>query len=216
MTLILGLLPLVLLASISPVIFLNASSVAASSGARAVLRFVVGNAIVLTILGTLSLGLLGAAAASFAQRELASRTADGILAALLLAYGARLLVAEMHHQRAADRSMGTAPAPQGLVSWGVLGMATNFTTLPLYIAVAQRLGSSTLPGWLAVVTLAVVTVLVLTPAWLPGLLVRVAPAATNVSPQTRAKVAASTRAASIVACLLGSIFLLWHVVSRSG
>lgn len=201
----LSILPLTLLAAISPIVFLNASTVASNTGMRGAAQFVGGNLLVLGVIGAASMGLLGAAAASFTERELASRTVDALLALLLVGYGVRLL---RRHTTPAPADPGDPH--RGVFAWGAIGMATNFTTLPLYVAVAQRLGSSPLPVEVTVPCLVASTAVVLTPAWLPALLLRLAPSRVGVKDRGRARVARWTRVASIAACGVGGTFLLWH------
>lgn len=207
--------PLTVLAAISPVIFLNASTVATNNGFGGALRFALGNLLVLTVLGTASMGLLGASAAGLAARELASRDVDLVLAVLLLGYGAyqaRQARSAPHPSTVAELPAGEPVPTRGQFPFGILGMATNFTTLPLYVSVAQRLGAADQPLVVRVALLAAVTGVVLTPAWLPLALLRLAPAAVRVSPHRRAWVAAGTRLASVVACLVGGAFLIWHAL----
>ena len=213
--LIAAIAPITVLAAISPVIFLNASTVATNNGFGGGLRFALGNLVVLAALGTASMGLLGASAAGLAARELASRDVDLVLAVLLLAYGAYLANkarSAPHPSVAAELPAGDPVPTRGQFPFGVLSMATNFTTLPLYVSVAERLGAAGQPIVARVALLVAVTGVVLTPAWLPLALLRLSPDLVRVSPHRRAWVAAGTQIATIVACLIGGTFLLWHAV----
>lgn len=206
-TVALSVLPLTILAAVSPVIFLNASTVATNDGERGAMQFLAGNALVLAVLGGASMGLLGAAAADDAARALASRWVDAALALVLIGYAVKLI----RTPPKPPPTTGQAVVPsRGIFAWGVIGMLTNYTTLPLYLSVAQRLGASPLPAVVNVVYLLVATALVLTPAWLPALLFRVAPDLVVVSPRWEGRIARGTRTASIVACFIGATFLLWH------
>lgn len=203
----LSVLPLTILAAVSPVIFLNASTVVTNDGGRGAIRFLAGNALVLVVLGGASMGLLGAAAAGDAARALASRWVDAALALVLIGYAVKLIRAP--HQPPPTAGQVVRPS-RGVFAWGVIGMLTNYTTLPLYLSVAQRLGASPLPAVVNVLYLLVATALVLAPAWLPALLLRVAPGLVAVSPRWEGRIARGTRTASIVACFIGATFLLWH------
>jgi len=227
--LVLAIAPLTVLAAVSPVIFLNASTVASNGGRDALARFAGGNLFVLVVVGASSMGLLGAQAAGLAARELASRAANITLATVLLGYGAWLVVG--YRRRHSGRRAGApipAPAPpepappaaptasrpvaRGLFGWGVIGMATNVTTLPLLVSVSQRIGLAQVAAVLKVLVLAVVLAVVLTPAWLPGLFLAVAPDRVEVSQSARLGVARWTTLASIAACALGGAFLIWRAV----
>ncbi|MEO8749622.1 MAG: GAP family protein [Allobranchiibius sp.] len=207
-------LPLAVLAAISPIVFLNASTVATNYGASGVRRFLAGNAIVLILIGVPSLGLLGDAAASFTRRELASQVVDGILGLVLLAYGGWLWRSRTRTARAttSENDQASEAARRGLIAWGALGMATNFTTLPLYLSICGHIGASRLNVFWQAIVLAGAVAVVLTPAWIPLLLLRIAPTHTRVSERSRARVAAGTRIASIAACVIGGAVLVGHAV----
>ncbi len=207
-------LPLAVLAAISPIVFLNASTVATNYGIPGVSRFLTGNAIVLVLIGVPSLGLLGDAAASFTRRELASQVVDGVLGLVLLAYGGWLWHSRVRAARSStsERDQVSEAARRGLIAWGALGMITNFTTLPLYLSICGHIGASLLNVFWQAVVLAAAIVLVLAPAWIPLLLLHIAPARNQVSERARARVAAGTRIASIAACIIGGALLVGHAV----
>jgi threonine/homoserine/homoserine lactone efflux protein len=210
--LLLTIAPLTLLAAISPIVFLNAAAVTTNEGVPAGVRFLCGNLLVLAAIGTASVGFLGAAAASFAERQLASRGVDAVLGLLLLGYGVLLL---SRHRRATvpESSPSTSTGRQrGVFTWGMIGMATNFTTLPLYVSVTQRIGASTASGAAQLALMSTATTIVLLPAWLPVVLAHQAPAVLDVRPKARDLVARSTRAASIAACGVGGAVLIWHAL----
>ncbi len=205
----LSVLPLTILASWSPVVFLNASTVATNEGEHGAVRFIAGNALVLCIIGGASIGLLGATAANETARALASRWVDAALALVLIGYAVRLI-------RTPPKPPPSEPSLErrrGVFAWGVVGMLTNYTTLPLYVSVAQRLGASPLPAVVNVLYLLVATVIVLMPAWVPALVFKFAPDKVGVSPRMQQRIAHWTRWASVVACLIGATFLLWHASS---
>lgn len=210
---VLSVIPLALLGAVSPVVFLNATTATANGGPVAGRRLLAGTLCVLAALGIAGMGLLGATAASFAGREIASRAVDAALALVLLGYAALLLSRRLRSRRGASVSQpATSGHQRGWFALGAVGMSTNFTTLPLYLALAQRLGAADLLAVVKVALLGVCTAIVLTPAWLPLLMVRVAPARQSFGAGAQARVARWTTAASIIACLLGGAFLLHRAV----
>lgn len=206
--LLVGLLPVVLLASISPVVTLNASTAVSTEGQRGGWRFVAGQAAVLLVIGSACVGMLGAAASDVAEREIASHTVDRMLGLALLLYGVWLAWKWWSARNTVHDGAGR-PTSRGMFGWGALGMATNFTSLPLYAAACQRIGASGLWWAVRVPLAAVVTACVLTPSWSPVLLARLRPGGGDVSPRTRARVARWTSLASTLACLLGGVVLVW-------
>lgn len=203
-TTLLSILPLCLLAAVSPVILLRSSGVLAQSGPPAAWRFVCGNLAVLLTLGAAALGALGAGTLTRAERLVASKSVDLVLGLLLLAYGAVLLV---RMRRAREHPNEEAPPPRGSFGFGVLSMATNFTTLPLFLSVGQRIGAAPDPAVEKFPLLALAAILVAAPAWLPLLAHRFG-SGHPLSPQARRRIAAATQAVSAGACLLGAAFLL--------
>lgn len=214
--LIVSIAPLLVFAAISPVVFLNASTAVSRGGQRGGWQFVAGNAMVIVALGAACVGLLGTAATGLAEREIASRTVDRMLGIALLCYGGYM--AYTHHrsrssrQADADQAAGepapTAAARDGLVVWGAIGMMTNFTTLPVFASVSQRIGAANIDWAARVLVLALACVVVLTPSWLPVVIARLAPGRSEVSASTRARIAHWTGLVSIGACLVGGVILL--------
>ena len=210
-------LPLVLIAAVSPVLFLNASRVVEAAGISAGLYFGGGAVLCLIALGVPTLGLMGATTSQLLAADLASRSVDLALALVLIAYGAWQVVRSHRHRSATGDSSETKDhaLPTGgraLFAAGLLGMITNFTTLPLYLSVAQRIGTVTVPWWAKALLLVMVVIVVATPVWLPVGLRAVVPAHSGLSPETRRKIQTATQRISIGACFLGGAVIIWHVL----
>jgi hypothetical protein len=210
-------LPLVLIAAVSPVLFLNASRVVEAAGISAGLYFGGGAVLCLIALGVPTLGLMGATTSQLLAADLASRGVDLALALVLIAYGAWQVVRSHRHRSAVGDSSETKDhaLPTGgraLFAAGLLGMITNFTTLPLYLSVAQRIGTVTVPWWAKALLLVMVVIVVATPVWLPVGLRAVVPAHSGLRPETRRKIQTATQRISIGACFLGGAVIIWHVL----
>jgi hypothetical protein len=91
-------------------------------------------------------------------------------------------------------------------------MLTNFTTLPLYLSVAQRIGSVAARWWARAVLLVLVVVVVAAPVWLPVGLRAVAPERSGIRPETRRRIQTATQRISIGACFVGGALIIWHVL----
>ena len=95
-------------------------------------------------------------------------------------------------------------------------MATNFTSIPLYISAAQQLSTLRAGLWLRLLLLLVASALVLTPAWLPPVLAVTAHGAGLVvgsgSRAARAHLRTAIRWISIGSCFVGGAIILLHVV----
>jgi hypothetical protein len=210
-------LPLVLIAALSPVLFLNASRVVEAAGISAGLCFAGGAVLCLVAFGIPTLGLMGAATSQLVATGLASRGVDLILALLLIGYGTWQLVRSRRHRAASGSSRGNKDdaLPVGgraLFAAGLLGMLTNFTTLPLYLSVAQRIGTVAVPWWTRALLLVMVIVIVAAPAWLPVALRAVTPNHSRLTPETRRRIQTATQRISIGACFLGGAVIIWHVL----
>jgi hypothetical protein len=211
-------LPLVLIAAVSPVLFLNASRVVQAAGIAAGLCFGGGAMLCLVALGIPTMGLMGAATSQQVAADLASRRVDLALALVLIAYGAWQVVRSHRHRSAAGDSSETKDhaLPTGgraLLAAGLLGMLTNFTTLPLYLSVVQRIGTVAVPWWARSLLLILVIVIVATPVWLPVGLRAVVPKHSGLRPETQRKIQTATQRVSIGACFLGGAVIIWHVLS---
>ena len=101
---------------------------------------------------------------------------------------------------------------RALFAAGLLGMLTNFTTLPLYLSVAQRIGTVAAPWWARALLLVLVIVVVALPVWLPVGLRAVVPGHSRIGPETRRRIQTATQRISIGACFLGGAVIIWHVV----
>lgn len=210
LSMLVSIAPLCLLGAISPVVFLNASSALARGGNGGAARFLAGNLVVLLLLGFASMGLLGTTAASEAEREIASRAVDRFLGLGLLCYGCYLLAQFLRKRSEPVPQQPQQPGTSGDFAGGLLGMATNFTTLPIFMSVGQRIGAVSAPMLLQLLIVVVAAGLVATPAWLPMAVRRFSPGDGVLSAGTRERISAATQALSIVACLAGALYLLLH------
>lgn len=210
--LVVAVAPVAAIAAVSPIMFLNGSAVRSRHGRLGALQFVAGNLLVLLAMGVACMGLLGAAVESFTERQIASRGVDAVLGLLLVGFG----VFQLMGRRSAPASAVHSARQRGDFAWGVLGMATNYTSLPLFISVAQRIGTAQLTVGRRLLVLVLASVVVATPAWLPAALAEIRPGHAGVSSRTQLRVATATRVASIAACLLGGAFLVAHAAGVHG
>ena len=210
LSMLVSIAPLCLLGAISPVVFLNASSALARGGNAAAARFFAGNLVVLLLLGLASMGLLGTTAANEAEREIASRAVDRFLGLGLLCYGGYLLAQFLRKRSEPVPQQAQQPGTSGDFAGGLLGMATNFTTLPIFMSIGQRIGAVSAPTLLQLLIVVVAAGLVATPAWLPMAMRRFSPGDGVLSAGTRDRISAATQVLSIVACLAGALYLLLH------
>jgi hypothetical protein len=210
-------LPLVLIAAVSPVLFLNASRVVEAAGISAGLCFAGGAVLCLVALGIPTMGLMGAATSQLVAAGLASRGVDLTLALVLITYGA-WQVAQSRRNRTdtgashGDKDEALPTGSRALFAIGLLGMLTNFTTLPLYLSVAQRIGTVAAPWWARALLLVLVVVVVAAPGWLPVGLSAVAPEHFRIRPETRRRIQTATQRISIGACFVGGALIIWHVL----
>jgi hypothetical protein len=210
-------LPLVLIAAVSPVLFLNASRVVEAAGISAGLFFAGGAVLCLVAFGIPTMGLMGAATSQRLAADLASRGVDLTLALVLIAYGAWQVARSRRNRTANGASRGSKDEalPTGgraLFAAGLLGMLTNFTSLPLYLSVAQRIGTVAVAWWARALLLVLVIVVVAAPVWLPLGLRAVAPQHSRIRPETRRRIQKATQRISIGACFVGGALIIWHVV----
>jgi Sap, sulfolipid-1-addressing protein len=211
-------LPLVLIAAVSPVLFLNASRVVEAAGISAGLSFACGAVLCLVALGIPTMGLMGAATSRLVAVGLASRGVDLALALVLITYGAWQVARSRRNRTATSASRGNnkdEALPTGgraLFAAGLLGMLTNFTSLPLYLSVAQRIGTVAVAWWARALLLVLVVVVVAAPVWLPLGLRAVAPEHSRIRPETQRKIQKATQRISIGACFVGGALIIWHVL----
>ncbi|NHU85730.1 hypothetical protein GWK18_09035 [Kocuria sp. JC486] len=210
-------LPLALLSAVSPMVFVNATTLQINDGARATARYTAGMFAVVTVICVIGAGLLGAAFTSFVEREIVSTGVDVVLAATLIGYGIHLVRQERHPQP-------QDAADSGATVRGVIAMATNFTSIPLVLAASQHLGASGWSVWAVVPVLAVVAALTCAPAWLPIVVARVFPGVlARVQTHQATRTAAAARlglgskisgALPVATCLLGAAALIAHAVTH--
>jgi hypothetical protein len=210
-------LPLVLIAALSPVLFLNASRVVEAVGISAGFCFAGGAVFCLVAFGIPAMGLMGAATSQLVATGLASRGVDLILALLLIGYGVWQIVRSRRHRTTSGASRGNQDdaLPTGgraLFAAGLLGMVTNFTSLPLYLSVAQRIGTVAAQWSIRSVLLVMVIVVVAAPVWLPIALRAVAPKHSGLRPKTQRRIQTATQRISIGACFVGGAVIIWHVL----
>ena len=233
LSLLLEIGPLTLPAAVSPVVFINATTIVMTMDRRAASRYVLGNAAVLLAIGIVSAGILGASLTAVIEREVLSGVFQGLVGVALLVYGSVLVKrywASTGGRRRAERTGSTAaksPATEaveavgsarsrGTLVWGAATMATNYTSLPLYIAVTQDIVGAPFGVWWKAPVLLFVIAVISTPAWLPSVLARTAPQRMARIQRRLASRAPRrwpiTPLLPIVACLAGGGWLLWIAV----
>lgn len=206
-------LPLALLSALSPMIFVNATTIQLGSGKLATLRYILGNAVIVTLISVVGAGLLGAAFTTFVEREVVSAGVDLTLAAVLVGYGIHLL----RQQRRPQVHPATDSAE---VTRGMVTMSTNFTSIPLIVAASQHLGASPWPIWLVVPALVVSMAVTLAPAWLPLLLATTMPHLLETVQAHQEHARTNSLGSRIPAllpvgtCLLGAALLTVHAVTH--
>jgi hypothetical protein len=163
------------------------------------------------------MGLMGAATSQLVSAGIASRAVDLTLALVLIAYGVWQVVRSRRDRTASGASHGNndkalPTSLRALLAAGLLGMLTNFTSLPLYLSVTQRIGTVVVPWWARILLLVSVIVVVAIPVWLPVGLRAVAPEHSGIKPETRRRIQTATQRISIAACFLGGALIIWHVL----
>lgn len=164
--------PFGLAGAVSPVMLIEQTVILAGpDGKRAGTRYAEGAA--LTLLLFVSVLVLFGRAISLPQEPHLDATLDIVIGASLvvLALVIRWLRPRKRKEHRARREMD----PREALGFGVLSMATNFTTIALVVPAAKEIASSDLQLTGRVVAIAVLVVLASTPAWLPVALTAVAP-----------------------------------------
>lgn len=217
LSVIASVLPLALLSAVSPMVFVNATTIQLRDGARGTLHFLTGNLILVTLICVVGAGLLGATFTSFVEREVVSTGVDVVLALVLLAYGTYLL--RQNYRPTAHSTQSSNNLVRGLII-----MATNFTSIPLILAASQHLGASDWPVWAVIPSLAICAALTVAPAWLPLLLATAMPgvlAKVQARQQRGAQESTQRRLGSRISallpvgtCLLGAAILIIHAISH--
>jgi threonine/homoserine/homoserine lactone efflux protein len=173
--LIMIVLPLGLSAAVSPVMLSEQVVVVGGPGGRrAGTLYALGTVLVLVPV-IVAVALLGRSVGLPSAPHL-DATADIVLGVLLL--GAALGVARVHRHPAPDPHPERAPSepergpmsPRVALGFGVVSMATNFTTLTIVVVAVKDVVAADKPVAESVVALAVLLVLATAPAWLPVLL----------------------------------------------
>lgn len=210
-------LPLALLSAVSPMVFINATTIQLRDGNRGTLHFLLGNVILVTLICVVGAGLLGATFTSFVEREVVSTGVDIVLALVLLAYGTYLL--RQNYRPKAQSTQTSNNLVRGLVI-----MATNFTSIPLILAASQHLGASGWPVWAVIPSLVLCAGLTVAPAWLPMVLAAVMPGALTTVQQRQQRAAQGPSGPGlgakisgllpVLTCLLGAGFLIVHAFTH--
>lgn len=218
--------PLTLLSTLSPMMLVQAATIRQQHGLRGNLLFLSGIAVVFAALGVASMGLLGASAVDWAERELTSKRVDAVLGTLLVGYGGYLVITSLHARRdrrldsrtdgrRGGRVTGNDETPpvsipeKGLFAFGLLSTITDLTGLPIYIAIAQRIGVTEIDWLLKVLTLLACNVVILSPAWLPMALHH-SGRYQDLVDRIRRPLAALAHWAALFGCFAGAALLYWH------
>lgn len=166
-------LPLALGATVSPVLFLLqlralASATPLASGSA----FVLGAAIPLAAVGVLVLAV--GESIALPQSPIATAVLDLVLGVVLLGVGTRAL--RPPRRRVQPRIRRDHPRAIRSFAIGLGGMATNFTTLALYVPAMKLISESTVEGAAKAVVAVAVLVVALASVAIPVVLTAVEPA----------------------------------------
>ena len=227
--LLVWIVPLTLLSAVSPMMLVQAATIRLQHGLRGNLEFLAGITVVFAALGIAGMGMLGVAAAHWAEAELASKRVDAVLATLLAGYGGYLVVVRLkdrgsgRHQKprnaqgavdidkAHERPPVVIPA-RGLFFFGLLTTATDLTGLPIYLSIAQKIGAASI-GWpLKIATLIGSCAVIVSPAWLPLALHRWEGYQSLVS-RVSQPLATLSWWAALLGSFAGAGLLYWHALS---
>lgn len=210
--LLLSILPLVLIAPISPALFVQSSTIVMEQGPKAIGQFLAGNIVVLLVLGPASIGLLGVSVTDWADRELRSDRVGIVLALLLVAYGTYVLVNMIRHRHGFVAKLGPRHAlpDHGLFAYGALNAATDFTGLPIYIAINQQIGIAQVDFNVKTLLFVVASAFFLMPIWLPWALYRRMSNFKGVVDKISRQLSAITQWSTLIGCFGGALILFWN------
>ena len=166
-------IPLAFAGAISPVMLTEQTVLLAGrDGRRVAASYALGVATTLLVL--LSLLVLFGRSIALPKEPSLSASLDIVLGALLV-----LIAAVLRYRRPRSpkprKSRDRGLSPTQALGFGVVSMATNFTTLAVMVPIAKEIAASHLDVLARLVVLAIVVVVAALPAWLPLAMTLVAP-----------------------------------------
>lgn len=167
-------LPLSLVSALSPMMFLQSSALALRRGVGASLKYGAGQGTILAAIAPVGLGIMGNIAATWAERELASKQVNVVLGLLLFCFAAWVVSRSIvHRRRHGDEKSQLSLPDHGAYVFGLLNGASDYTGIVVFAAISQRTGAAgiSLAAKLLVIILSALIILI--PAWLPVLLSRI-------------------------------------------
>lgn len=175
----LEMLPFALGGAVSPVLLTAMTLFLATPGRgrRNGFAFLLGTVVVSVIFTVVMYFVLRRVGLAHPSKSTAHREAivDVVLGALLVLWAAIRVIRGPHAAKPKTKPEGH---PVGVIAAFLSGlalMATNLSTLPLYAVGIRDVGTSRLPGTEQIVLLVALTVIILIPAWLPLVIMLVAP-----------------------------------------
>lgn len=207
--------PLGLAGAVSPVMLTEQTVLlAAPGGRRAATRYAIGA--VLTLLLFASVLVVFGRSISLPQEPHLDATLDLVLGALLTALA--LMVRGRRPRARAPRPRRGAMSPRAALTFGVVSMATNLTTLALVVPAAKEIAASDLGPASRAVVVVVLVALAAIPAWSPVALTEIARGPAERGLRALADLIARRGRLLTVVCLAGSgaLLLLRGVVRLLG
>jgi hypothetical protein len=204
--------PLGLAGAVSPMMLTEQTVlVAGTDGRRAGTRYATGAVLTLLVIATAT-AVFGRAI-SLPSKPHLSATLDLILGAALL------LVATLfgRSRRHLDRASGEhAPhATRGALPFGVVSMATNFTTLALVIPAAKDVAVADVGILMRALLVLILVGLASAPAWMPVAIVRAAPGmGRRALAAVGALIARHGRTLTLAALVLAGLFFIGRGIER--
>ncbi|MQW74826.1 hypothetical protein GHK92_02980 [Nocardioides sp. dk4132] len=166
-------IPLAFAGAISPVMFTEQTVLLAGrNGRRVAASYAAG--VGATLLVIVSLLVFFGRSIALPEEPSLSASLDIVLGALLV-----LIAVVLRYRRPRspkpEKSRDRGLSPTQALGFGVVSMATNFTTLAVMVPIAKEIAASDLEFLARLIVLAIVVVVAAVPAWLPLAMTLVAP-----------------------------------------
>ena len=207
-------IPLSVVSALSPMMLIHSSTLVMQLGRKAGFLYFAGQATILIAIAPAGLSVMGNIAATWVEREIASKQINVVLGVLLFVFAAYLIIRTLRQaRRNPEHKQRPVLVPaKGAYLFGLLNAASDYTGIIVFAAIAQRTGAAQIGLISKILIVALCAAIILIPAWLPLIASRL-PRYDRLVQRIGGVLSRVAVWGTVLSSLVGGIILVWHGLS---
>lgn len=207
-------IPLSVVSALSPMMLIQSSTLVMQLGRKAAFLYFAGQATILIVIAPAGLSVMGNLAATWVEREVASKKVNVVLGLLLFAFAASVTLRTLRQARrhAEPKQKPVLVPTKGAYLFGLLNAASDYTGIIVFAAIAQRTGAAQIGLISKILIVTLCAAIILIPAWLPIIASRL-PHYDRLVSRIGGVLARVAVWGTVLSSVVGGVILVWHGLS---